>query len=145
MEITVFRVRFHETRTVGQLYIDGSLFCFTLEDKVREVKGKPVEEWKVQDETAIPEGKYRVVLENSSKFGPDTITLRNVPGFTSIRIHAGNTEHHTEGCIILGYRLNDDGTIKFGTTRPAVRDLKEKIKKALQGGRKVHLTITKGR
>lgn len=145
MDITVFRVRFHETRTVGQLYIDGQFFCFTLEDKVREVKGKPVKDWKVQDETAIPEGKYRIVLENSKKFGPDTITLRNVPDFTSIRIHSGNTEYHTEGCIILGYRLNHDGTIKFGTTRPAVRDLKEKIKKALQKGQKVYITIAKGR
>jgi hypothetical protein len=137
MNITVFRVRFHETRTVGQLYIDGDLFCFTLEDKVREVK--------VQDETAIPEGKYRVVLENSPKFGPDTITLRDVPNFTKIRVHAGNTEHHTEGCLIVGYRLNDDGTIKFGTTRPAVRDLKTKIKEAIDSGQKVFITIARGR
>lgn len=137
MEITVFRVRFHETRTVGQLYVDGVFLCFTLEDKTREVK--------IPNETAIPEGRYRVVLETSKRFGPDTITLRDVPGFTSIRIHSGNTEDHTEGCLILGYRLNDDGTIKFGTTRPALRDLKEKIKKALQKGQKVNLTIMKGR
>lgn len=141
MEITVFRVRFHETRTVGQLYVDGELECFTLEDKVREQPGVPVEKWKVQDETAIPSGNYRVTLENSPKFGPDTITLNNVPGFKYIRIHSGNHEDHTEGCLILGNRLNDDGTIRYGSTRPAVAKLKAKIKKALEQGQKVNITI----
>ena len=142
MNITVFRVRFSETRTVGQLYLDGAFFCFTLEDKVREVYGQPVEKWKVQDETAIPSGKYEVKLVNSPKFGPDTISLVGVPGFSNIRIHSGNTEHHTEGCLILGYRLNDDGTIRVGSTKPAVADLKVKVKKAVQENIPVYLTIT---
>jgi hypothetical protein len=141
MYIQVFRVRFHETRTIGQLYIDGELLCFTLEDKMREVEGQPVQKWKVQDETAIPTGVYEVFLQDSPKFGPDTISLRNVPGFSYIRIHAGNTEHHTEGCIILGFKLNDDGTIKFGTTKPAVAEVKKRIKKALQEGQKVYIEI----
>lgn len=141
MYMQVFRVRLHETRTVGQLYIDGVLFCFTLEDKVREVEGQPVEKWKVKDETAIPAGTYTVTLENSPKFGIDTITVQQVPGYSGIRIHAGNTEQNTEGCIILGYKLNDDGTIRVGTTRPAVADLKLKIKKALQEGQKVYLEL----
>lgn len=141
MEIRVFRVRFHETRTVGQLYVNGDFFCFTLEDKVREIPNKPVADWKVQNETAIPEGKYRVVLQNSPKFGEETITLLRVPGFTNIRIHSGNMEDHTDGCLILGYRLNNDGTIKFGTTRPAVRDLKARIRQAIYGGQKVYIEI----
>jgi hypothetical protein len=133
VKITVFRVRFHETRTVGQLYLDGTFFCFTLEDKVREVK--------VKNETAIPSGKYEVTLETSPKFGPDTITIHSVPGFEGIRIHSGNTEHHTEGCPIVGYRLNDDGTIAFGSTKPALADLKKKIKEALDNGERVSIEI----
>jgi hypothetical protein len=141
MYIQVFRVRFHETRTVGQLYIDGELFCFTLEDKMREVEGQPVQKWKVQDETAIPTGTYELTLEDSPRFGTDTPTLQRVPGFDYIRIHSGNTEEHTEGCLILGYKLNDNGTIKFGTTRPAVVELKKRIKKALQEGQKCYIEI----
>lgn len=141
MRLTVFRVRFHETRTVGQLYIDNDFFCFTLEDKMRELPGYPVETWKVQDETAIPTGNYKITLEESPRFGPDTLTINQVPGFKGIRIHAGNTEHHTEGCIILGYRLNDDGTIRFGSTRPAVSDLKNKVRQAIAYGQEVWLEI----
>lgn len=141
MKIDVFRVRFHETRTVGQLYIDGVFMCFTLEDKVREVPGQPVEKWKVKNETAIPSGDYDLVLQDSPRFGVDTPTILRVPGFTHVRIHSGNTEHHTEGCLIVGYKLNDDGTIKFGTTKPALLDLKGKIKRALQEGSKVKLSI----
>jgi hypothetical protein len=141
VHIQVFRVRFHETRTVGQLYINGELFCFTLEDKVREVPGQPVEKWKVQDETAIPTGTYNVVLERSPKFGPDTITLQGVPGFKYIRMHSGNTEDHTEGCLIVGYKLNDDGTIKFGTTKSALADLKAIVKRAIESNEKVTLEL----
>jgi hypothetical protein len=141
MLIQVYRVRFYPTRTISQLYVDGDLFCFVLEDVVREEAGKPVEKWKVKDETAIPQGTYDIVLENSPRFGPDTITLKNVPGFSQIRVHSGNTELHTEGCLILGYKLTPDNTIKVGTTKPAVADLKARIKKALQEGSKVYMEI----
>lgn len=141
MYIQVFRVRFYKTHTIGQLYVDGNLLCFTLEDVVREVAGQPVEKWKIKHETAIPVGTYEVELVNSPKFGPDTPSLVNVPGYSEVRIHSGNTDYDTDGCLILGYKLNDNGTIKFGTTRPAVNDLKEQIKKALSGHEKVYIEI----
>lgn len=83
------------TRTLGALHVDGKFFCYTLEDRLR-----PDGE-KVDGETAIPPGVYRVVLVNSARFGPDTPSLENVPGFTHIRIHAGNTEADTRGCILV--------------------------------------------
>lgn len=131
MNLKLLRNRFNDIRTTGQLYVDEEFFCFTLEDKVREIPLAPVEKWKVQDETAIPQGRYRVTLDRSPKFGPDTISLHDVPGFQYIRIHSGNTEKDTEGCIILGYRLNNDNTVHFGTTRPAVNDLKNLLKRAI--------------
>jgi hypothetical protein len=128
MELKLTRTKFLKTHTVGQLYIDGDFFCFTLEDVVREIKDQPVEKWKIKNETAIPKGRYKVTLVNSPKFGPDTPSLSNVPGFSYIRIHAGNTDKHTEGCLLLGYKLNDANIIQPGTTRPAVADLKVKLK-----------------
>ena len=130
MEITVKRMKFYKEGTIGQMYLDGEFFCFTLEDVVREVPGEPVEKWKVPGETAIPTGKYQVVLQNSPHFGHDTPTLLKVPGFDYIRIHSGNTDKDTEGCLILGYRTTETGKIAYGSTRPAVRDLKEKLKGA---------------
>jgi hypothetical protein len=141
MYIQVFRVRFFKTHTIAQVYIDGDFFCFALEDVVREVPGQAVEKWKVPHETAIPAGVYGVHLENSPKFGSDTPTIESVPGFEEIRIHSGNTDHDTDGCLILGYKLDANSLIQFGTTRPAVADLKAKIKKAMSTGEKVYIEI----
>jgi hypothetical protein len=123
------------------LSVDGSPFCFSLEDAVREVPGEPVEKWKVYGKTAIPSGRYRVTLETSDRFGPDTLTINGVPGFKSIRMHSGNTEIDTDGCPLLGYSVNADGTIAFGTTKTAVRDLKAKVKTAIAAGAEVWITI----
>ncbi len=130
MELILRRTRLRDTITTGQLYVDGAYFCFTLEDKVREQKGVSVDKWKVPHETAIPYGTYEVVLQNSPRFGIDTPTLLRVPGFSEIRIHAGNTQFDTEGCIIVGYKVREDGVIIPGSTRTCVADLKAKIKQA---------------
>ena len=127
MELTLLRTKLREELTNGQLYIDGNFFCFTLEDKVREVVGKPVSDWKVQNATAIPVGVYDMVLENSPRFGIATLTLKDVPGFTKIRIHSGNSPTDTEGCIIVGYRLSATGIIIPGTTRTCLADLKKLV------------------
>lgn len=95
---------------------------------MREVDGQPVEKWKVPGETAIPRGVYRLTLEASPKFGPDTPSLHNVPGFKWIRIHAGNRPEDTEGCIIVGYKLSKEGLVVPGSTRPALSDLKAQLK-----------------
>lgn len=142
MNLKLLRTKFFETHTIGQLYIDDEYFCFTLEDPVREVPGKDVNEWKIPEVTAIPTGTYDVVLRNSPKFGPDTITILNVPGFSFIRVHSGNTADDTEGCPIVGFKLTKENTIAFGSTRPAVAELKKIISKAIKEGRKVRITIS---
>lgn len=130
MNIKILRARKLPTRTIGQLYINDELFCFTLEDVVREVAGQPVEKWKIKNETAIPVGRYKITMENSPRFGPDTITVNNVVGFSGVRVHSGNNENDTEGCIIVGYKLTPEAMIKFGTTKTALADLKTILKRA---------------
>ena len=127
MELTLLRTKLRDELTTGQLYIDSVFFCFTLEDKVREVAGQAVDKWKVFGETAIPYGIYTITFEHSPRFGPQTLTINKVPGFTGVRIHSGNTASDTEGCIIVGYRINDRGIIVPGTSRPALRDLKTRV------------------
>jgi hypothetical protein len=94
----------------------------------------------VRGATAIPAGEYRVTLEHSPRFGPDTLTICNVPGFTGVRIHGGNTHEHTEGCPLLGLRVTDT-TIVGGTSAPAVALVKARVRAALQAGQHVLLTI----
>lgn len=129
MRLKLLRNRFTDEYTTGQLYLEDTYFCFTLEDEVREITGQPVEKWKVNGETAIPRGIYKLTLETSTRFGPDTITIHNVPGFKGIRIHSGNSEKDTEGCPIVGYRITKEGVIVPGTTRPCLADLKHILKR----------------
>lgn len=128
MKLKILRTRILPTRTIGQLYVEDEFFCFTLEDVVREVPGQSVERWKIPGSTAIPSGVYSISLETSPRFGPDTITVRAVPGFTGIRIHAGNTEDDTEGCILVGQQLSSDYRIL--QSRTALNDLKHIVRAA---------------
>src|SRR5688500_17610920 len=102
LHIVTDRFKFLPTRTNGALLLNGYRVGYTLEDPVREIPGRPVSEWKVQDDTAIGVGSYRLILEDSAAFGPDTMTLIGVDGYTHIRAHAGNSEVDTKGCQVLG-------------------------------------------
>lgn len=121
-------------RTLSALYVDGVWECHVLEDRVREIPGEPVGAWKIPKRTAIPSGTYRVSLEFSPRFGPDTITINDVPGFEAIRVHSGNDEDDTEGCPIVGQEI-ENGLIKGGTSRPALAALRDKVKDAIHGRR----------
>lgn len=79
---------------MGSLYVDGVWQCWTLEDIVRPEK--------IMHETAIPAGRYPVTITFSERFQKPMPLLGDVPGFTGIRIHAGNTEADTSGCILVG-------------------------------------------
>lgn len=126
--------------TIGTLYIDGAWVAHTLEDEVREIPGQPVADWKIHGKTAIPAGEYVVTMENSGRFGPDTLTLNDVPGFQYIRMHAGNTSDDTEGCILLGLRATEC-TLVGGTSRPALALVKEDVARAIGKGEKVTISI----
>lgn len=125
----------------GRMYIDGVLECFTLEDEVREVAGQPVASWKVQDKTAIPRGTYNVAITFSNRFQKDMPLVMDVPGFSGIRIHPGNTVENTDGCILVGA---DDGNWQdawLGSSLIAYNRLFPKIKAAIDAGEEVTLTI----
>ena len=104
MELTLKRIAKRKEYTIGRLKIDGQPFCDTLEPTWRDIGwGRP--DRKVKGRTAIPEGRYPVVITKSPKFGAWLPLLVGVPGFKGIRIHAGNTVADTEGCILVGQNL----------------------------------------
>ena len=126
--------------TVGHLYINGEHACYTLEDVVREIEGAPVAEWKVKGKTAIPAGIYDVELQNSPKYGADCLTVCDVPGFSYIRMHAGNGSQDTEGCILLGTQATDR-TLVGGSSRPAVAMVRSQVMAARKLGESVTIEI----
>lgn len=130
MNLLLQRLPSDEHRTHGDLYVDGQWFCYTLEDVVRPVK--------IKGETAIPQGIYRVTLEHSPRFGPNTITIHKVPDYVAIRMHGGNDEHDTEGCPLCGMERTETG---IRNCKPAIDELKQEIGAALQAGEDVWVRV----
>ena len=92
------RHTFTETETLGNLLANGKLFCYTLEDKVRKAG-----EAKVYGETAIPAGRYEVVVDMSNRFKRLMPRLLKVPNFEGVRLHGGNFAKDSHGCPLVAY------------------------------------------
>lgn len=144
MQLVLHREMTAGGNTLGKLNMDGEFFCHTLEDPVRERDGLPVPMWKVPGRTAIPAGNYRVVITFSPRFKVDLPLLLNVPGFNGVRIHAGNDNQHTEGCILVGLgraQLDDDEGVEITQSRLALDKLMKALERAFDDEELVHITI----
>lgn len=119
MDIRLIRRWFTDKSTVGELFINDEFLCFTLEDKVRDEK--------IKGQTAIPYGNYNVTIDFSNRFQRLMPHILDVPNFEGIRIHAGNTDRDTEGCILVGFTKGKDFV---GKSRDAFTDLFEILNNA---------------
>lgn len=128
--------------TEGDLSLDGSPVCVTLED--HSPWGKPGAV-KIPGRTCIPPGRYKVVLVNSPRFGPDTLSLVGVPQFTYICIHSGNTSAQTDGCILVGQDATAPDDDWIGKSAAALKSLKALVLPRLRAGEEGWITITETR
>lgn len=130
--------------TIGKLYLqwpDGiwQHQCYTAEDVIREVPGVPVEQWKIPRVTAIPQGTYRVVITYSYRFARPLPLLLDVPGFLGIRIHPGNTNADTDGCILPG--MSAITGVGVRDSRIACGVVQGRMQEALDAGKTITLEI----
>jgi len=128
MKIHIKRLHKTENSTIGEMTINGKFECYTLEDVERDVK--------IKSETAIPKGSYKVIINQSNRFKKLLPLLLKVKGYEGVRIHAGNTNHDTEGCILVGRTRSVDF---IGQSRKAFDSL---FKKMQDSKEEISLTIS---
>ena len=133
MQLRVNRFKYGPKSTIGSLFIDGVKFCYTLEDVVRK------EGSKVNGQTAIPAGTYKVIIDASTRFKRDMPHILEVPNFVGVRIHSGNTDADTEGCILLGIKIDSDDFISG--SHEAFNQFFIKLKGALDKGEDCTIVI----
>lgn len=127
MELTLKRDILADGYTLGLLSVDGKHYCYTVEDKVREGV-------KIPGKTAIPYGRYKVIVNMSNRFKKLMPLLIDVPGFEGVRIHSGNTAEDTEGCIIVG-RIRTEKGVRDS------RDVAQQLTELLKAQPVVYITI----
>lgn len=106
INLFLYRKYFKPVYTIGDLFIKSSFFCNTLEDVDRDLNKdgdlSDYGEMKIYGETAIPYGRYRVIVTRSPKFNRDLPLILDVKHFTGIRMHRGKTINNTSGCVLVG-------------------------------------------
>lgn len=147
MEILLTRRWKGENSTVSTLKVDGQAHQFCLEDKDRGISSDMdlvrIKAMKIYAKTAIPKGRYRILITHSTRFKRMLPVLINVPGYSGIRIHPGNRHHNTEGCLLPGktyFREKEDYAV--GISRTACDELQNKIAAAIKRGEEVWITIS---
>ena len=142
MKLKLKRIYRGNTYTIGRLYIDNEYFCDTLEDKDRGLTSYMSEEeiksLKVYSETAIPTGTYKIEVTFSRRFKKKMPVLIGVKGFSGIRIHSGNDETHTSGCILCGFNKEKGKVVNSKVVTSKVYAL---IENAINNNNEVAITI----
>jgi len=147
MEIDIFRFSDDGDSTLGLMFIDGAFFCYTLEDEFRPVK--------LKHETRIPAGTYElgimdVITPMTQKYRARHnwfeffTVLKDVPGFSHIYVHYGNTDEDTSGCILVGDAQksnNSYGTGFVENSRDTFRQWYKIVYPQLQLGRTVKINL----
>ena len=138
MLIALKRHKFGDVFTLGTMHIDGLFLGYTCEDEDRKLEEVGVDA-KIKGKTAIPRGRYEVVLSFSNRFQKIMPEVLSVPGFSGIRIHGGNTHEDTEGCPLLGAEQTETGVRDCAAVNST---LKRRIQLALDRNERVLLEVS---
>ena len=139
MEIKVIRNILMNDYTIGKLYIDDVYICDTIEDRCRKIEKK---EDKVYGRTAIPHGRYPVILDYSPKYSKMMPHILDVPYFSGIRIHCGNSDEDSLGCLIVGEYVPGVAGGWVSNSKLAYSKVFDKIKQASDKGERIFITIS---
>lgn len=130
------------THTIGTLSIGKCYFCDTLEDPVRDYnKDGDLEdpgEIKIYGETAIPYGRYPVVVTMSPKFKRELPLILDVKHFIGIRMHRGVSSKNTLGCVLIGINAQKG---KLSNGAQYEERLTKILKEFIEAGEEVYINV----
>lgn len=135
MDLRLVRTDRQPAYTGGELWLDGPVprkLVETLEDPERLVK--------VFGDTAIPLGRYKVVLNMSNKFKRILPLLLDVPGYRGVRMHRGNKTIHTLGCPLVGLSRKGDTLFKSKDAEGVLMN----VLRAVPQGEEIWITVVHG-
>lgn len=142
MKLELKRIALKPNYTIGKLFINGTYYCDTIEDKVIDLnKNGKFDDGltKVTHQTAIPYGTFKVVVNHSPKFNRELPRLLDVPYFEGILIHNGSDQNSSSGCIIVG----ENKTVgKVTNSTFYMNNLTARIKDAQNKGETTTITIS---
>ena len=117
-------------------------FCNTMEPTARKLTSRMpqtvIRRHKIIGKTAIPTGRYRILITRSRQFGRWLPLLLNVKGFEGIRIHAGNKPEDTKGCILLGFNRRKGYVLN---STQCVQQLMGRMTEAMEKGERVFVEV----
>lgn len=145
-------------RVVGHIKVLSSkssvqLKQHTLEDVVRELHDEDDKEW---GETAIPGGWFELKIHDkitpmTSRFRKRSdmkwfkffIEIVNVPLFSNIYFHLGNTPEDTHGCVLTGLGLSGpvSDAVTITQSSKAMKEFYDAIYPILQAEKRVFIFI----
>jgi len=132
--------------SVSELLVNGKSFTtpiYVLEDTDRglhsSMRLSQIKAIKIAGLTAIPTGRYQILLTWSPKYKRIMPQVLNVPGYEGIRIHSGNYSQDTEGCLLPGLSKAKD---YVGSSKDAIKILEALFNKTVAGKEEIFITIT---
>ena len=155
MRLQLKRIYTCKDYTIGHLYINGEYIMDTIEDTDRMLDSNmPLEQIlniKKKNMTAIPTGTYNILMDVvSPKYskkqyyldicGGKVPRIENVPGFSGILIHVGNTAADTAGCLLVGYNKAKGMVLN---SKSAFEKLYPLLKAAYNRKESITITITR--
>ena len=102
INLLIIRDTFTEESTIGRLFINGELFCDTLENPYINNE---------RNISCIPAGQYKARLRLARESATRDylhLLVQDVPNRDWILFHRGNTAKDTRGCILVGQSREQD-------------------------------------
>ncbi len=134
-ELKIKRTNPMKDRCIGEFYFNDEWLYYTLEDVDRQLEIAGCDA-KIMKETAIPKGRYQVIISWSNRFKRNMPEVVGVPCFTGIRIHDGGLVAEpidTEGCPIVGYEWDTSNNTLLKSSA-AFKDFFARLEEVVKNG-----------